>query len=207
MAPKVEAPPLPGTRVPPPGVVAKVSLPRLEAPPPVGTLAPPADVVAKPAGALASKRGADVITGAVLMALGGLVLVSTVRMGIGWGTDGPEGGFVPFWLSIILILCCVFIIVHAIRRGSPEHFATREQLVCVLKVLLPATAMIAATPFIGLYLAGMIYTGVYMRLVGRHSWVLSVVLPLAMTLLVFFVFEKWFLVPLPKGPVEAWLGY
>jgi hypothetical protein len=23
----------------------------------------------------------------------------------------------------------------------------------------------------------------------------------------FLVFEKWFLVPMPKGPLEAWLGY
>jgi hypothetical protein len=23
----------------------------------------------------------------------------------------------------------------------------------------------------------------------------------------FFMFERWFLVPLPKGPLEAWLGY
>jgi hypothetical protein len=23
----------------------------------------------------------------------------------------------------------------------------------------------------------------------------------------FFLFEKWLLVPLPKGPLEAWLGF
>jgi putative tricarboxylic transport membrane protein len=26
-------------------------------------------------------------------------------------------------------------------------------------------------------------------------------------LLIFVVFERWFLVPMPKGPLEAWLGY
>jgi putative tricarboxylic transport membrane protein len=34
-------------------------------------------------------------------------------------------------------------------------------------------------------------------------------LPLAVLLpiILFVIFEIWFLVPLPKGPVEAWFGY
>ncbi|HEY6098885.1 MAG TPA: tripartite tricarboxylate transporter TctB family protein, partial [Anaeromyxobacter sp.] len=116
-------------------------------------------------------------------------------------------GFVPFWLAIILTLCCASIILRAVRRGSDERFATGERLVRVLKVLLPATAMVAVTPFIGLYAASLLYMAVYMRAVGRHSWALSLALPPALILLVFLVFERWFLVPLPKGPIEAWLGY
>jgi hypothetical protein len=26
-------------------------------------------------------------------------------------------------------------------------------------------------------------------------------------LTLFMMFERWFLVPLPKGPLEAWLGF
>lgn len=154
-----------------------------------------------------SKRAADVATAAVLLALGVLVVVSAVRMGIGWGSDGPESGFVPFWLAVILIACCTANVVRAIRRRSEERFVSRAQLACVLEVLLPASAMILLTPFLGLYVAGAIYAGVYMRWVGRHRWVLSIALPLTVTVLLFLVFEKWFLVPLPKGPLEAWLGY
>lgn len=171
-----------------------------------GTLAPP-PVVAKPSAAVRSMRTADIVVAALLLALGGLVIGSAVGMGIGWGSDGPESGFVPFWLALILIFCCAAIIVRAIRRASEQRFATREQFGRMLKVLLPATAMILSVPFIGLYAASAIYAGLYMRLVGRHSWVFSVALPIAFAVAVFLVFEKWFLVPLPKGPIEAWLGY
>jgi hypothetical protein len=46
-----------------------------------------------------------------------------------------------------------------------------------------------------------------MLAVGRENLIkalgVSVLVPLAL----FFTFEKWFLVPLPKGPLELWLGY
>jgi hypothetical protein len=34
-----------------------------------------------------------------------------------------------------------------------------------------------------------------------------ILISLGIPLVTFLVFEKWFLVPMPKGPVEAWLGY
>ena len=77
----------------------------------------------------------------------------------------------------------------------------------MLKVFLPAAAMVVMTQFAGLYVAGAIYMAVYMRWVGRHSWATTVVLPVVFSLVTFVVFERWFLVPLPKGPLETWLGY
>jgi putative tricarboxylic transport membrane protein len=152
-------------------------------------------------------RAAEIVTASFLMALGGIVLVDAVRLGHGWGTDGPESGFLPFWLATILLSCCVIIIVQAVRKKSTSPFCKREQFSCVLKVLLPATAMVVVTQFAGLYVAGAVYMAVYMRWVGRHSWAATVVLPVALSLVTFVVFERWFLVPLPKGPLETWLGY
>jgi hypothetical protein len=150
---------------------------------------------------------ADVVTASLLLALGALVIGSSVRMGIGWGSDGPESGFVPFWLATVLIGCSAFTVVRASRRRGAGAFVRREQLVRVLQVLLPAAAMVAATPYLGIYVAGAMYMAAYMRFGGRFSWAASLALPLAFTLVMFLVFERWFLVPLPKGPLEAWLGY
>jgi hypothetical protein len=77
----------------------------------------------------------------------------------------------------------------------------------VLAVLLPAAALVLATQFIGLYVASAVYVGAYMRWIGRHSWPLTVGLAVAIPVVTFVVFERWFLVPMPKGPLEAWLGY
>lgn len=152
-------------------------------------------------------RTADVIVASLLLALGGLVLLDSVRMGSLWGRDGPQSGFVPFWLAVILVLSCGAIIAQAARHPSDKPFVTREQVGSVLKVLLPAMGMIALTFLLGIYVATVIYMAFYMRWVGRHSRALSAALPIAISLLFFLIFEKWFLVPLPKGPLEAWLGY
>ena len=154
-----------------------------------------------------SLRAVDIAMASLLLALGGLFLVSSIRMGIGWGSDGPQGGFVPFWLAAAMIISCAGIVVQAVRRASEKSFATREQLGRVLRVLLPAAAMVLLTGFLGLYVATALYMAFSMRWGGRHSWVFSIALPVAICVATFIIFERWFLVPMPKGPLEAWLGY
>jgi putative tricarboxylic transport membrane protein len=152
-------------------------------------------------------RAADIATASFLMLLGGLVLVEAIRLGFRWGTDGPQSGFFPFWLAVVVIAHSAAILIRAIRKRSAEPFASRAQLRMVLTVACPAAAMVALTHFIGLYVAAVLYLFFYMRLVGRHSWMAAATLSFAIPVLTFLVFEKWFLVPLPKGPLEAWLGY
>ena len=152
-------------------------------------------------------RAADVTTAVILFLLGAVVLVDAIRLGIGWGTDGPKSGFFPFWLAAVMMTTCVAITVQALRTATGGPFVTRAQLVPVLKVIIPATAMVAATEIVGLYVASMLYIGFYMRWIGSHRWTTVVALSLGIPLVTFLVFERWFLVPLPKGPLETWLGY
>ena len=152
-------------------------------------------------------RAADLITASVLMLLGGVVLFDAARLGIGWGTDGPKSGFFPFWLGVLLIVMCAAILAQAARSGAARPFIRRESIGPVLKVLWPAVATVVLAQWIGLYLASVLYTGFYMRWIGRHSWLAVVAVAVGFPLAAFFMFEKWFLVPMPKGPLEAWLGY
>jgi uncharacterized membrane protein len=59
----------------------------------------------------------------------------------------------------------------------------------------------------GLYVASALYIGFYMRWGGRHGWTAVVLCAVGIPLVTFLAFEKWFLVPMPKGPLETWLGY
>ena len=152
-------------------------------------------------------RTADVITAAVLMLLGGVVLYDAVRLGIGWGTSGPGSGFFPFWLALIMVGTCAAILVQSARRTSPRPFVTRAAAAPVLAVLGPAAGMVVLTQVIGLYVASALYLGVYMRWIGRHPWPVTLGLAVAIPVFTFVIFERWFLVPMPKGPLEAWLGY
>jgi putative tricarboxylic transport membrane protein len=152
-------------------------------------------------------RVADLVTASVIMLLGGIVVYDAVRLGIGWGTDGPKSGFFPFWLGVLLLAICAGLLVQAALSAESRPFTTRERLGPVLKVLWPAVAMVVLMQWIGLYVASALYIGFYMRWIGRHSWPAVVGLAVGVPLVAFIIFEKWFLVPMPKGPLETWLGY
>jgi hypothetical protein len=152
-------------------------------------------------------RAADLITAAVLMLLGGVVVYDAVRLGIGWGSEGPRSGFFPFWLAVTMLVTCAAIVVQTVRGAGGRRFVTRAAAGPVLAVLAPATAMVLATQYVGLYVASALYLAVYMRWIGRHPWPLTLGLAVAMPIVTFLIFERWFLVPMPKGPLEAWLGY
>ena len=152
-------------------------------------------------------RRAEVLTASILLLFGGLVLFDALRLGIGWGSDGPKSGFLPFWLALIMVLACSMIIAQALRAQTQRPFVDRQTLKPVLKVFWPALAAVALMQWVGLYVASAVYMAFYMRWVGRHSWTLVLFLSLALPIATFLVFEQWFLVPMPKGPLEAWLGY
>jgi putative tricarboxylic transport membrane protein len=158
-------------------------------------------------------RIADLVTAAMLMLLGGIVVYDAIRLGIGWGNEGPRSGFFPFWLATLMVVVSLAILFQALMARSDKPFVTRERFLPVLKVLAPIAGFVLLTdppgpwPGLGLYVAGGLYLGFYMRWVGRHDWALVVALTVAVPLIAFFIFEKWFLVPMPKGPVEAWFGY
>jgi putative tricarboxylic transport membrane protein len=158
-------------------------------------------------------RAGDLVTAVVLIALGGVVIYDAVQLGIGWGQEGPRSGFFPFWLAILLVLFAAAIFVQAWRRRATKVFARREQLIPVLKVLVPIAAFITVTDppgppdGLGLYVAAALYIAIYMRWVGRHRWTSVAIVAVAVPVVAFLVFERWFLVPMPKGPLEAWLGY
>jgi putative tricarboxylic transport membrane protein len=152
-------------------------------------------------------RTADLTTALVLMAGGLLVIWDSLRLGIGWGTDGPQSGFFPFWLAVLLLASCVAIAGQAWRRADGRPFVTREQLRPVLTTLLPSLGFVVLVQWTGLYVATAIFLGFYMRWIGGYRWVPVIVLAVLFPVFTFLVFEKWFLVPMPKGPLEAWLGY
>jgi putative tricarboxylic transport membrane protein len=152
-------------------------------------------------------RVADLVTALALILVGGVVIADAVRLGTGWDSDGPQSGFFPFWLAVLMVTAAVIIGLQGVNRTSAAAFVTAGQLRPVLAVLVPAVAMVVLMEFLGLYVAAALYLAFYMRWVGRHSWLTIAVLCLAVPIVTFVIFERWFLVPMPKGPLEAWLGF
>ena len=158
-------------------------------------------------------RVIDSMTAALLMLLSATVIYDALRLGAGWGSEGPQSGFFPFWLAILLAGVSIVLFVQALRIPSQVPFVTWERFVPVLKVLGPLAGFVLITdppgPWsgLGLYVAAGLYLGFYMRWVGGHDWRTVVALATSVPVITFLIFETWFLVPMPKGPVESWFGY
>jgi hypothetical protein len=152
---------------------------------------------------------ADVGVALILLGLAALVAWGSLQLDIGWGLNGPEGGFFPFWLAIGLAACCLIILVQAWRRTpvTPWQPLVRPGgWTPILKVAVPATAMVALTEMIGLYPAAALYIGFYMRWIGNHRWPLVLAICLGVPVCSYVLFDKWFLIPMPKGWWGAHLG-
>jgi hypothetical protein len=149
----------------------------------------------------------EVITAAALFAVGALVIYDSQRLGSGWGADGPQSGYFPFYIGIIL---CLSALVTAYRAlfGAPnrEAFVDGTQFRRILSVLVPATIYVGLVHLLGIYVASALYIAVFMAWLGRYGVGRAVAVGVAVGFFFFLMFEKWFAVPLPKGPLERMLG-
>lgn len=141
--------------------------------------------------------------GGVLLVLFALVMLrEALRLPIGWTVSGPGAGFVPFWLSVGVAVAGTVILIQSllpVHSAAEEAFIPAQAWKPLLVVFLPMAAVIAFINVLGIYLGGALYLVGYMRLVGRFRWLSVVVVSGLIPLVLFFIFEKWFLLPLPKG--------
>ena len=154
-------------------------------------------------------RGPELVVGLVLMAIAGLVITDSMRVGTGWGDDGPRSGYFPFYIGLFLLIASAFIVLSTLLKWSKSQavFATREELVPVFQMLVPMVIYVVAMVYLGIYLPSAILIGYFMRHHGKFAWPLTAGVSIGVPLVFFLVFEKWFLVPLPKGPIENMLGF
>lgn len=159
-----------------------------------------------------STRWMEALVAGLLFLFGALFLYESYTIGFRWGVEGPQSGFFPFYVSLIICIASVSVLVGALRghMGSDaESFVERGQLKQVLAVLIPAAVYILGIQLIGVYVASAIYISLFMRFMGKYPWVKSVALGVVICVLFFFMFEVWFQVPLYKGTWDAtrWTGY
>lgn len=149
------------------------------------------------------------VVAALLMVVACLVIKDSLRVGIGWADDGPRSGYFPFYIGLLLLGSSgtVFLSTLLKWRTKAAIFAEREQLATVYAMLVPMTIYVLAMVWLGIYLPSALLIGYFMRRYGKFGWLPTSSVSIAVPLAFFIVFERWFLVPLPKGPIETWLGF
>lgn len=153
-------------------------------------------------------RTAEIAVALFFIALGALVIFDSVRQGARWGEEGPQPGYFPFYLGVIICICSLITLVRALMMpaASNETFVQVGQLKLVMSVLVPSAVFVALVGWIGIYVSAVLFVGLFMRWLGKYPWWKTAAVALGHSVVLFVVFEVWFLVPLPKGPLERLLG-
>jgi putative tricarboxylic transport membrane protein len=156
-----------------------------------------------------SNRTIEIVVSLLLLALAATLGWDNWRTGIGWDSTGPQPGYFPFYLSVILAGASLYGLIAAAlsREAALKSFVTRAQLRRVMAVFVPTLLFCLLTQFLGLYVASFLLISGFMRLVGKIAWWKSVLTAFIFTAVMFVTFDIAFDVIMPKGPLEAAFGY
>ena len=155
-----------------------------------------------------SHRSVEIGVAIAIAALGLVSIFGAMQVGTGWGADGPRAGFFPFYVGVVIIISSAINIARIVMsENDGELFASWPQLRQVMAVVVPTTVYVLIIPYIGVYVASALLIALFMKWLGRYSWLIVIPIAVGMPVLTFVTFEIWFLVPLPKGPLENMLGY
>ena len=159
--------------------------------------------------AVTSDRAADVVVSLLLLALACVLGYDNWRTGAGWDSTGPEPGYFPFYLSVILAGASLYGLIAAFlsRAEAAKTFVTRAQLRRVMAVFVPTLLFCLVTQFLGLYVASFLLIAGFMHFVGKIALWKSLLTAFLFTAIMFVTFDIAFDVIMPKGPLEAAFGY
>jgi putative tricarboxylic transport membrane protein len=154
------------------------------------------------------QKSAEIAVAAVFFLLGAIVVYDSARLGARWAEDGPQPGYFPFYIGLIVCLSAAVNLVLALlnRRDRDRIFVEAGQLKLVLAVLVPTALYVALIGWTGIYVASALFIAFFMRWLGKYPWWKVAAVSIGNSVAFFVIFEVWFKVPLPKGPLETLLG-
>jgi len=156
-----------------------------------------------------SHSAVDALAALAIFLIGVVMMVDNYKIGAGWAPDGPESGYFPFRIGAILCIASAVVFLRALfgRERKRNVFVSWARFRLVLMVLLPTAVYVLAIQLIGIYIASAFFIAAFMRVMGKFSWLKTVLVGTGVSVTMFWMFEVQFMVPLPKGPFEALFGY
>src|SRR5262245_26558721 len=117
------------------------------------------------------QRNVEIGVAAFTALFGIIVMIGSMRVGIGWGAEGPRAGFFPFYIGVVILLGSAINLIGAAIEHKPDtRFATWDQLRSVLSVVIPTALYVATMPYLGIYVTSAVLIAAFMRWLGRYSW-------------------------------------
>lgn len=148
-------------------------------------------------------RTAEISIALMFIGISAVCLYDALRLGIGAvGTNGPQAGFILFWLGMLQLLMALIILYQGIKMKKTEEsfFINREAALSAGYVTLTSFLFCLMMGLLGTYIAIFLYSILFTWWLGKCRWYSIIALTVIMTLAVYYGFEYGLMIPLPKSP-------
>ncbi len=154
-----------------------------------------------------SQKSAEIVVAALFFLAGAIVVYDSLRLGTKWAEDGPEAGYFPFIVGVMICVASAINLAAVFfwSRDDAKAFVEVGQLKMVLAVLVPTAIYVGLIGWLGIYVASILFIAFFMRWLGKYDWWKLAAVSIGNSVFFFVIFEVWFKIPLPKGPLEALL--
>ena len=149
------------------------------------------------------------ITVAVVLALCSIALMTkSAQNRITWSAEENMGaGFLPFYLSLGMLICTVLTIVKFILKKSPQSkdtsaFIDPEAFKFVSVTLISLIVLVFTIGYLGIYFSLIFFLAFYLRYFSEKSISFITIFSLTTPILTFLFFEWLLKIPLPQGISE-----
>jgi hypothetical protein len=150
---------------------------------------------------MVDRRSLEAATGLLTGAFGVAVIASSIEVGSGWSEGGVGSGTFPLLAGVLVLAGSLFHVAKAFSGPNPAVVGPGE-LRRLAGLFLPALAFVAAIPAVGIYVAGVAYLLFALGVQHGLAWWRTGLIAAVSTLTLYGVFERTFMVLLPRG----WLG-
>ena len=153
------------------------------------------------------QKSAEIVVAVLFLLAGATTVYDSLRLGAKWAEDGPQAGYFPFIVGVLICVASAVNLagVFAWARGVDKPFVEVGQLKMVLAVLVPTAVYVGVIGWLGIYVASAVFVAFFMRWLGKYAWWTLAAVSVGNSVFFFLIFEVWFKIPLPKGPLEALL--
>jgi putative tricarboxylic transport membrane protein len=155
-------------------------------------------------------RKAELLWAAVMLVVATIVIRESFQLGFGWQEYGPQAGFAPFWLGVLLLLSTGGVLLRGLYvESGATFFINRQGMWEAVRIFLTSVLITIGIVYLGVYIATLVYTLLFSRWLGRHRWPVAIAFAVLTTLAVFYGMEKGLRIPLPKSPFyrNGWLMF
>ena len=153
-------------------------------------------------------KTAEMVVAGFTFVLGAIAMYDSWRLGARWAEDGPQTGYFPFYVGLIICIASAVNFIRGLLISKKDNgtFVEVGQLKLVLSVLVPSAVYVVLVGLFGIYASSTVYIAFFMLWLGKYPWWKAALVSIGTSVFFYSVFEIWFQVPLPKGPIESLLG-